>query len=147
MPLVGDTTLMDAQTIKLAGADANGVVGHAMLTPNAPIPEAQDFVKRFEERYHVVPDHNAIQGYMAVWMVKAATEKMGKPDADHLAADAARNDHRPGDRAASDEDDGAAERRHGPPELHGRGPGRPCHCDQSAADAAADPLLWTISTC
>ena len=86
VPLVGDTTLMDAQTIKLAGADANGVVGHAMLTPNAPIPGVQDFVKRFEERYHVVPDHNAIQGYMAVWMVKAATEKMGRPDADHLAA-------------------------------------------------------------
>ncbi len=86
VPMVGDTTLMDAQTIKLAGADANGVVGHAMLTPNAPIPEVQDFVKRFEARYHVVPDHNAIQGYMAVWMVKAATEKMGKPDAQHLAA-------------------------------------------------------------
>ncbi len=85
VPLVGDTTLMDAQTIKLAGADANGVVGHAMLTPAAPIPAVQDFVKRFTARYNVVPDHNAIQGYMAVWIVKAATEKMGKVDAAHLA--------------------------------------------------------------
>ncbi len=84
-PLVGDSTLMDAQTIKLAGADANGVVGHAMLTPDAPIPAVQEFAKRFEERYHVVPDHNAIQGYMAVWIVKAATDKMGKPDAAMLA--------------------------------------------------------------
>ena len=106
VPLVGDTTLMDAQTIKLAGADANGVVGHAMLTPNAPIPEVQDFVKRFEERYHVVPDHNAIQGYMAVWMVKAATEKMGKPDADHLAATLHGMTIDPRDRAGHpDEDD------------------------------------------
>lgn len=85
VPLVGDTTLMDAQTIKLAGADANGVVGHAMLTPDAPIPAVQDFVRRFKDRYHVVPDHNAIQGYMAVWIVKAATDRMGKPDAAHLA--------------------------------------------------------------
>jgi branched-chain amino acid transport system substrate-binding protein len=85
LPLVGDSTLMDAQTIKLAGADANGVVGHAMLTPNAPIPAIQQFVKRFEDRYHVVPDHNAIQAYMAIWIIKAATEKMGRPDATHLA--------------------------------------------------------------
>ncbi len=86
VPLVGDTTLMDAQTVKLAGADADGVVGHAMLTPDAPIPAIQDFVKRFQDRYHIMPDHNAIQGYMAVWLVKAATEKMGKPDAAQLAA-------------------------------------------------------------
>lgn len=85
LPLVGDSTLMDAQTIKLAGADANGVVGHAMLTPNAPIPDVQAFARRFTDRYHVVPDHNAIQGYMAVWIVKAATEKMGRVDAAHLA--------------------------------------------------------------
>lgn len=85
VPLVGDSTLMDAQTIKLAGADANGVVGHAMLTPNAPLPAIQDFVKHFEARYHVVPDHNAIQGYMAIWLVKAGTDKMGHPDAAHLA--------------------------------------------------------------
>lgn len=85
VPLVGDSTLMDAQTIKLAGADANGVVGHAMLTPNAPLPSIQLFVRHFEARYHVVPDHNAIQGYMAIWIIKAATEKMGHPDAADLA--------------------------------------------------------------
>lgn len=85
VPLVGDSTLMDAQTIKLAGADADGVVGHAMLTPNAPMPSIQDFVTHFEARYHVVPDHNAIQGYMAVWIVKAATDKMGHVDSARLA--------------------------------------------------------------
>ena len=85
VPLVGDTTLMDAQTIKLAGDDANGVVGHAMLTPDAPIPAIQEFTKKFIARFNVTPDHNAIQGYMAVWIVKAATEKMGKLDAEHLA--------------------------------------------------------------
>jgi branched-chain amino acid transport system substrate-binding protein len=85
VPLVGDSTLMDAQTIKLAGDDANGVVGHAMLTPEAPIPAVQNFAKRFTAKYNLVPDHNAIQGYMAVWIIKAATEKMGKPDAEHLA--------------------------------------------------------------
>jgi branched-chain amino acid transport system substrate-binding protein len=85
VPLVGDTTLMDAQTIKLAGAAANGVQGFANLTPDAPMAPVKEFARKFEARYHVVPDHNAIQGYMAVWMVKAATEKMGKPDAAKLA--------------------------------------------------------------
>jgi branched-chain amino acid transport system substrate-binding protein len=56
-----------------------------MLTPDAPIPAVQDFAKRFAAKFNVTPDHNAIQGYMAVWIVKAATEKMGKPDAEHLA--------------------------------------------------------------
>jgi branched-chain amino acid transport system substrate-binding protein len=32
-----------------------------------------------------VPDHNGIKGYIAPYMVKAATEKMGKLDREHLA--------------------------------------------------------------
>jgi branched-chain amino acid transport system substrate-binding protein len=33
-----------------------------------------------------VPDHNGIKGYLAVYMIKAATEKMGKLDSKNLAA-------------------------------------------------------------
>jgi branched-chain amino acid transport system substrate-binding protein len=85
VPLVGETTLMNAQSIALAGDAANGVTGHVGLTADAPVPGIQDFVKRYTARYHQTPDHNALKGYMAVWMIKAATEKMGKLDAEHVA--------------------------------------------------------------
>ena len=37
-------------------------------------------------KYNYVPDHNGIKGYLAVYMIKAATEKMGKLDPKGLAA-------------------------------------------------------------
>ncbi len=37
-------------------------------------------------KYHYVPDHNGIKGYLAVYMIKAGTEKMGKLDPKGLAA-------------------------------------------------------------
>lgn len=86
VPMVGGTTVIDSQTMKLAGSAANGVVGFSGLATGAPMPAVQNFVQRFQAEFHVHPDHNAIKGYMAVWMVKAATEKMGKPDATGLAA-------------------------------------------------------------
>ena len=85
VPLVGETTLMNAQTVALAGDAANGVTGHVGLTADAPVPGIQDFVKRYTARFHQTPDHNALKAYMAVWMIKAGTEKMGKLDPEHLA--------------------------------------------------------------
>jgi len=84
-PLIGETTLLGQKVIELAGGAANGVRGHVGLTTDAPIPAIQEFRKKFVDRYHYVPDHNGIKGYLAVYMVKAATEKMGKPDAKNLA--------------------------------------------------------------
>lgn len=86
VPMIGGTTVIDSQTMKLAGDAANGVVGFSGLATGAPMPAVQDFVRRFQAEFHVHPDHNSIKGYMAVWMVKAATEKMGKLDATGLAA-------------------------------------------------------------
>ncbi|MBW4024691.1 MAG: hypothetical protein HIU92_16460 [Proteobacteria bacterium] len=42
VPLTGDTTLMDALAVKLAGVDASGVQGFSMLTPNAPMPQIRE---------------------------------------------------------------------------------------------------------
>ncbi|SDR62147.1 amino acid/amide ABC transporter substrate-binding protein, HAAT family [Rhizobiales bacterium GAS191] len=84
-PLIGETTLLGQKVIDLAGAAADGVRGHIGLTTDAPVPAVQEFRKRFEARYHYVPDHNGIKGYLAPYMVKAATEKMGKLDREHLA--------------------------------------------------------------
>jgi len=83
-PYVGETTLLGQKVIELAGDAANGVRGHVGLTTDAPVPAVQEFRKKFSDRYNYIPDHNGIKGYLAVYMIKAATEKMGKIDAKAL---------------------------------------------------------------
>jgi branched-chain amino acid transport system substrate-binding protein len=83
-PLIGETTLLGQKVIELAGDAANGVKGHVGLTTDAPVPAIQEFRKRFSDKFNYVPDHNGIKGYLSVYMVKAATEKMGKVDAKEL---------------------------------------------------------------
>jgi len=84
--LVGETTLIGQKVIELAGGAADGAIGHVGLTTDAPIPAIKAFRDRFVAKYNYVPDHNGIKGYLAVYMIKAATEKMGKLDSKNLAA-------------------------------------------------------------
>jgi len=79
-PLVGETTLIGQKVIELAGDAANGAIGHVGLTTDAPAPALKAYRDRFFAKYHYVPDHNGIKGYLAIYMIKAATEKMGKID-------------------------------------------------------------------
>jgi len=83
--LVGETTLIGQKVIELAGDAANGAIGHVGLTTDAPVPALNAYRDRFYAKYHYVPDHNGIKGYLAVYMIKAATEKMGKLDPKGLA--------------------------------------------------------------
>lgn len=85
-PLVGETTLIGQKVIELAGDAANGALAHVGLTTDAPIPAIKAFRDKFVARYNYVPDHNGIKGYLSVYMIKAATEKMGKLDSKNLAA-------------------------------------------------------------
>jgi len=84
-PLVGETTLVGQKVIELAGDAANGARGHVGLTTDAPVELVRQFRDKFVKKYNYVPDHNGIKGYLAVYMVKAATEKMGKVDPKALA--------------------------------------------------------------
>ena len=83
--LVGETTLIGQKVIELAGDAANGAIGHVGLTTDAPVPALKAYRDRFYAKYHYVPDHNGIKGYLAVYMIKAATEKIGKLDPRGLA--------------------------------------------------------------
>ncbi|RDJ23208.1 amino acid ABC transporter substrate-binding protein [Bosea caraganae] len=74
-PMVGETTLLGSKVIELAGEAANGVKGHVGLSIDAPIPAFQEFGKKFQAKYNYVSDHNGLKGYMAVYMIKWATEK------------------------------------------------------------------------
>ena len=79
-PLIGETTLLGQKVIDLAGGAAEGVKGHVGLSIDAPIPAFQDFGKKFQAKYNYVSDHNGLKGYMAVHMIKWATEKQKKFD-------------------------------------------------------------------
>jgi branched-chain amino acid transport system substrate-binding protein len=85
VPLIGETTLVGQKVIELAGDAANGARGHVGLTTDAPVELVKSFRDKFAKKYNYVPDHNGIKGYLAVYMVKAATEKMGKLDSKNVA--------------------------------------------------------------
>lgn len=84
-PLVGETSLIGQKVIDLAGGAANGVTGHVGLTADAPIPAMGKFAAEYKRTYGSLPDHNAIKGYLAINVIKAATEKVGKVDSKALA--------------------------------------------------------------
>ena len=83
-PLVGETTLLGAKVIELAGAAANGVRGHVGLTADAPM--FKDFAAKYEKDYKAKSDHNGIKGYFSAYMLKAAIEKAKSTDGAAIAA-------------------------------------------------------------
>ncbi|UFZ03992.1 ABC transporter substrate-binding protein [Bradyrhizobium ontarionense] len=85
VPLIGETTLVGQKVIELAGDAANGARGHVGLTTDAPVEAIKAFRDRFVKKYNYVPDHNGLKGYLAIYMVKATTEKMGKVDSKAFA--------------------------------------------------------------
>jgi branched-chain amino acid transport system substrate-binding protein len=85
-PLIGETTLVGQKVVELAGDAANGARGHVGLTTDAPIALIKAFREKFVKKYNYIPDHNGIKGWLAIHMIKAVTEKMGKVDAKAFAA-------------------------------------------------------------
>jgi len=79
-PRIGETTLVGQKVVELAGDAANGARGHVGLTTDAPVDLVKAFREKFVKKYNYVPDHNGIKGWLAIYMIKAATEKMGKVD-------------------------------------------------------------------
>ena len=79
-PIIGETTLTGQKVIELAGEAANGAFAHVGLTVDAPIPEMLAFKAKFYQAYKYIPDHNGIKGYMGVYSLKAAIDKVGKLD-------------------------------------------------------------------
>jgi branched-chain amino acid transport system substrate-binding protein len=84
-PMFGETVLVSAKVIQLAGEAANGTIGHVGLSSEVPNPLIQAFAEKYKKAYGFTTDHNGIKGYYAVQLVKAITEKMGKFDRKLLA--------------------------------------------------------------
>jgi len=85
-PIVGETTIIGQKVIELAGDAAEGVLGHVGLTADAPQPTVKAFDQKYLAEYKQRSDHNGMKGYSAVYVIKAATEKVGKFDSKALAA-------------------------------------------------------------
>lgn len=85
VPLMGETTLIGQKVVELAGDAANGARGHVGLTTDAPVDLVKAFREKFVKKYNYVPDHNGLKGYLSIYMIKAATEKMGKVDSKGVA--------------------------------------------------------------
>lgn len=85
-PIVGETTIMGAKVIELAGSAANGVRGHVGLTVDAPIPSIQQFAQKFEREFKTKSDHNGLKGYFSAYAYKAAVEKAKSTDGKAVAA-------------------------------------------------------------
>jgi branched-chain amino acid transport system substrate-binding protein len=79
-PIIGETTLTGQKVIELAGEAANGALGVVPLTADAPTDAMRAFDKKYFDAYKVRSDHNGIQGYSGVYVLKAAIEKAGKLD-------------------------------------------------------------------
>ncbi len=79
-PIVGETNLASQKVIELAGDAANGIVVHVGLTPDAPQPEVKAYDAKFQKEYKFKSEHNAMKGYIAMYVVKAITERIGKFD-------------------------------------------------------------------
>lgn len=84
--ILGETTLAGQQVIELAGEAANGVQAHVGLTPHALMPAVRAFDNRFIKEYRYRSDHNGMKGYIAAYVLKAVTEKVGRFDQKAFAA-------------------------------------------------------------
>ena len=49
------------------------------------MPLVQEYAKKFQERYGRATDHNGIKGYIALYIVKEITERMGELNSQRLA--------------------------------------------------------------
>jgi branched-chain amino acid transport system substrate-binding protein len=85
-PIVGETTIIGQKVIELAGDAAEGILGHVGLTADAPQPTVKAFDQKYLAEYKQRSDHNGMKGYTSVYIIKAATEKIGKFDSKALAA-------------------------------------------------------------
>ncbi|MGD9238945.1 MAG: ABC transporter substrate-binding protein [Desulfobacterales bacterium] len=76
--IVGHTTLLAADTVRLAGKAADGVQGHVGLSPVAPPLKA--IANKYSAKYNEKPDHNFFKAYISTYVVKAMVEEIGAFD-------------------------------------------------------------------
>ena len=82
MRIVGHTTLMSEDALRLAKEAANGVMGH--VGESAAAAPLKPVAARYEQRYKEVPDHSFYKSYIGTMIVKAAVEDIRSFDQQKL---------------------------------------------------------------
>jgi branched-chain amino acid transport system substrate-binding protein len=73
MKIIGETTILTEDTLRLAKDASNGVQGHVGLSPAAaPLKPVTD---KYLAKYKELPDHNFYKGYISLYVLKAAVEQ------------------------------------------------------------------------
>jgi len=76
-PLFGDTPQVSPIITELIGSDHDGMTG---LLVFIGCDGADRFAEKFKQKWGIMPDHNAMKGYMAMYIIKTVVEKLGEFD-------------------------------------------------------------------
>jgi branched-chain amino acid transport system substrate-binding protein len=79
-PIVSDGLVAAQKVIDGAGPAVEGVLGHMVLSLDAPIPPLKAFSARYQAKYGAKPDQNSLKGFVAIQLIKAVIETAGKID-------------------------------------------------------------------
>jgi branched-chain amino acid transport system substrate-binding protein len=73
----GDTPQVSPIITELVGEDHDGTIG---LLVFVGCEGADRFAEKFKQKWGIMPDHNAMKGYMAVYIIKTVVELIGEFD-------------------------------------------------------------------
>ena len=86
-PLLSSETLDSDQTLRLAGAHAEGLTVVSAFDPDDPRPLVQTFRAAYRERWGADPTFEAAQGYDAIRLLAEAMDRGGSTAPDRIAAE------------------------------------------------------------
>lgn len=92
IPMMGGDGMRSDEFLKLAGADAQGVIGSLPGVPFEQMPNGEAFKQKFEAKYGPIQLY-APYGYDAVQIMAAAMQKAGSADPTKYAAAVATTQH------------------------------------------------------
>jgi len=85
VPIIGGAGLDFQKFLDIAGTAANGTYIGAIFHFADPRKEIQDFVHKFKQKYNMVPNTCAAQGYDSILVLAKAMEKAGTTIPDRVA--------------------------------------------------------------
>jgi len=93
-PIFGGDGWESAKLIEIGGADVEGTYFSTHFSPEEKTPNIENFVKKFEAKYHATPDAMAALGYDSAMVLVEAIKRAGTTDGPKLReAIAATKDH------------------------------------------------------
>ena len=85
IPILSGDGLDEPELIPLAGPSAEGAIVASTFDPDSTQTETVDFVRRYRERYGIVPETDAAEGYDAALLLAHAMGTADSPAPDDIA--------------------------------------------------------------